>query len=322
MRLRPGPPPYQAMVDQLDTIRDLINAHSATYDRLALLLIDNAAEIVMWRTIQVIFHYRQRYSDDLRARLRIPKARRWQGFDEELEEVRRKAISKRRREDIERNFHEKLKLLVEENELHDSEAEVLGRLHKYRNETYHDDNVRDVTLRTSVLIYVTLTCALFERCPYPVITKGSPGGDGPEMPKDVINRLLVEIDFSEEMLPIALSEFLVERLDEIEEMIEFIAEEAGEASQDFAIKLACMGEVTRPPTKKDIYSVDAPYTYDDLGKWRVMAQDVAKASDRLGAFSMFAEAERLIEPLESKIAQLVAEMDQSIQDETDRQLGN
>ena len=74
-------------------------------------------------------------------------------------------FSKTQRNKIEHDFDAKCALLVKEDILQPDQARVLKKLHEYRNETYHRDELRPATLASTNEIYVYLVCSMMIAMP-------------------------------------------------------------------------------------------------------------------------------------------------------------
>jgi hypothetical protein len=117
--------------------------------RLALLLLDNAAELQIGRRVR-----QERQSEDLveriRERTRALRAARGVKSTDPADRPPLSAAEKRR---IERSFDAKLAYLAERHGVLDPRlAKVLSYVHRYRNEAYHEGTVRRETIRTAALI--------------------------------------------------------------------------------------------------------------------------------------------------------------------------
>jgi hypothetical protein len=135
--------------------------------RVALILLDSAAELLMHRLAtdcveqrrwaeSTVDHYRH-----LWARFGIRDRHQMQ----QLVDAEARILSKSRVKKIDREFDAKADLIVEEGLLSDGQARCLKKLHQYRNATYHRDHLRSRTLLTSVRIYVYVAFQMMIRFP-------------------------------------------------------------------------------------------------------------------------------------------------------------
>ena len=77
-----------------------------------------------------------------------------------LAEAQDKYIDDKRARQIERNFGQKVRLLVDRGYLEPTLGACLDRLHEYRNEAYHKGHVRVGNLQQAVRIYFEIDCTL------------------------------------------------------------------------------------------------------------------------------------------------------------------
>jgi hypothetical protein len=103
-------------VEYLDVARDLILANTEAKARMALVLLDNAAEVILYRLSSETLSW-----DDFG---------RW---------VRPERFSHAKRREIDRLFPAKLELLEQEHSITGETSEVLRILHLYRNVAFHRD---------------------------------------------------------------------------------------------------------------------------------------------------------------------------------------
>src|SRR5215469_10978049 len=172
----------QYVIIQLEEAKRYIEMKSVPYLRLALLLLDNAAEIQMYRTIEHELVYNDWYRKMQDTILKTIKDHPRSG--DELppmlqDIVHMTLISAKDKKRLSKYFDEKLKYLGAELPHHisrqhetelqiettqyldESVAEVLSHLHAYRNEAYHKAKVRPETLSTAALILFEINCDLF-----------------------------------------------------------------------------------------------------------------------------------------------------------------
>mgnify|MGYP006928160619 CR=1 FL=1 len=122
------------IIDQIAHCKELIKKDEISYLRMALILLDNAAEVLMQRKVEEEFSW-----EDFRKP--------WQENAKKLnfpitDPLSRPLTSDKKRKKIESYFDEKAKFLSKEKGLIDpSVAQVLKILHRYRNEVFHRDIV-------------------------------------------------------------------------------------------------------------------------------------------------------------------------------------
>lgn len=157
---------------QVFTARDAMLLDTAEDLRVAFLLFDSAAELLMFRHIQGRLHIGM-YSAPPTDAWGSPRV-----IDVDLNDVNQKAaataasdkyihwvLSASSQRSILREFESKLRFLAWDGEIPSSFVSIIGRLHHYRNEMYHRDESRPEALRTVVHLYAGLIAELLERLP-------------------------------------------------------------------------------------------------------------------------------------------------------------
>lgn len=127
---------FRLIVEQLEVCRDLVLTDVAPKSRMALILLDNAAEVILYRVS------REALEDDVFFR-RIVPAR----------------FSLKQRNAIERFFEPKLDFVASKNEIDVASVEMLRVLHRYRNAAVH----RDTHNPTVIPILARLACVAVSR---------------------------------------------------------------------------------------------------------------------------------------------------------------
>lgn len=79
------------------------------------------------------------------------------------DELDSEIVSRRARKVLADKFDAKADFIRERGGIRETEARVLKKLHKYRNELYHRDHIRPQTIRSACLLYFEMTCTLFEQ---------------------------------------------------------------------------------------------------------------------------------------------------------------
>lgn len=148
--------------------------------RLALLLLDSAAELILHRAVQAKLTW-QHVDAQMLAALDRAQAQGAQLSDEDRArqaELRKKVLSKSQRRTLKRNFDAKAEYLVAQGDLPVATARALRKVHEYRNEAHHRDTVRAGSLRSAVDIYSYLVCTLLRdlNTMGPMVALGVPAG--------------------------------------------------------------------------------------------------------------------------------------------------
>lgn len=128
-------------IEQLEEAARQLERGTATGARLALVLLDNLAEVFMYRKVQEVF-----------LRDRVPH---W---------VAQFRYPTRKRREVLRSFPAKVDFLAAETELlGQDEAEVLRVCHRLRNEAYHEGVAREGVLMPIARVQCVTVCGLLPR---------------------------------------------------------------------------------------------------------------------------------------------------------------
>ena len=141
---------YRTVV-QLEEAKRQIEQGDVAHLRLAMILLDNAVEVMMQRVIEGKLQ-----NADMWARMlkNFPDNNLDAKGQELRQEMESHVIPPKRQKEIRRVFGEKIKFLSED---HDKiplpAARALKHLHDYRNETQHNDQVREESIMAATLLY-------------------------------------------------------------------------------------------------------------------------------------------------------------------------
>ena len=122
------------------------------------MLLDSAAELLMHRACEPRLDHAEMERGILRMSEAIYEAT-GRGANT-IAELQGKAVSVSRRRKIERDFGAKCNYLHEQGLLAGPQVRVLKKLHTYRNETYHRDQLHPETLASAAKIYIYLVCSM------------------------------------------------------------------------------------------------------------------------------------------------------------------
>lgn len=307
--------------------------------RLALILLDSAAELLLHRESSYILmwdNYPRRTLQELRARVErgVTLTAEQRSFRDELE---RHVISEGRRRKIEREFDAKVDLLVErESKLSADLGRALKRLHKYRNETYHRDDLRPATLESAVRLYAYLVCELLrDLSPHMVGYSGS--GDVPpnlrpylgttldfgmEVQRHIADEFLRQLADGHRNLHHALAEHLLSRLREIEEQLAYGADYINDVARqreplepsDVLTMLQVKDErIAVFGSRDELRQQKVPVTLSLLSSWAAEAEALVDEADDVRAFAQYATLEESMEPIEAVVQQMVQGIEEQIQ---------
>ena len=319
---------------QLDEARRYIEDGRLPHLRLALLLLDNAAEIQMDRCIQEIWP-RDALLERMRTvTARLPRER----LPESLRElVDWTPLSSKEKYKIDKFFDEKVGYLVGHGDLEEALAGPLKYVHKYRNEAYHRAQVRDGTIRTAALILLEINCHMVIH-----MVPGSSMYSSAEdyswfeerfgwKPHDLFagrDKLPIAVeDIRSRVLPSdaavaqTLAEHLQNRFAEMDDSLTFIAENgAHRSSKETALwdsQFYAEKHRTGAPAAQ-MKSFVPKYTLQSISSLEEQIVNVSSAPTRLDAFHQFSLIEKDLEPIETDVSDMAAAIDEFIQAEIDR----
>ncbi len=315
--------------------------------RVALILFDSACELLLYRECQYLLLW-QRHPRRLLEYIRRCEEQGVALTQYELqrrEELEREVLSKSREKKVQREFDAKVDLLVEQQVIEVDVAIALKRLHKYRNETYHRDQVRPATLDSAVRIYAYLSCLLLRDLPPHVVewTRSdeplpealrSYVGEGPPPRSFDIQRVVAEAMLARWDVQCDLSQLLsghlLDRLNEIEEHLQFAAayrrDLPGSTERLSAWDVLVLLQVKDPRiavfgTVEELRRLDVAVTKTTFDSWRVHCERLASEPDNIRAFNIFADIETQFEPIEEEVRDLVQALDEQIDAAVDEARG-
>lgn len=315
--------------------------------RLGLVLLDSAAELMMHRESEYLLNDAEWYSRTLKMAKAMYEAT-GKGADM-IAEYQGKVVSSGQRKKIERDFNAKCDYLHQHDLLAAPQARILKKLHKYRNEIYHRDQLRPVTLASAAKIYIYLVCSMMRDFPVHVMSYSSPGRPsglikyledndhgagllrvGLDLQARIATRLLHESGVAQPaQLGQALSQHVCDRLDELVDAAEECASFIRESGRDEGWDLEAVLGITQIDPKEyvnvlsshDARALKVPIRAAQIQKWRTAGEALAKETDDMVAFAAFADLEDAFEPVEAKVIELAIEVDREIQLQVDIALG-
>jgi hypothetical protein len=321
---------------QIDEAKRYIQGGRLEQLRLALLLLDNAAEIQLERRVRD-----ELVIEELRERVRSQALGIGDpGLLEKVADlVAWQPLTSGEKRRLERDFNAKLDYLSARHGLVDDRlVRILRRLHRYRNDAYHRARVRRETVRTAACLFLEVDCQLLSTLFR--VSSWSSGDDYPWLEerfglkkpyliagasKLMIDDLRAGIIPSVDSVKKNLSEHLAGRIADIWDALDFVIDNSGIESRGEALQVAqAMAAVGRgelnPPPKN-------PWMYK--AKWSISTVEaldddistIGGADDRLYAFASFSQLEERLEPIESEVDDLVGLVDRMVQDEIDRRRG-
>ena len=299
---------------------------------MAFVLLDNAAEILMYRRTKD--HLQQ---DDMYRRM----------FDQVRRAPRKKAkeflarddvpvLSRERRRKIERYFSAKTNYLSEDkDELPVVIAKALVILHEHRNAIFHRDEVRTNLVREAGIVLFELTCdllvylkpgsyvlygssdTLVERfCERYELARYWISDDGMERIRD---KLRSQLTITPYKFTGALQEHLRKRIRSTEEDLDFLRSNGMPqySSRNDALRLVEFFESSKPthPTtfKERLKAFELKVSINDFARWKREILALRRITNKYEMLVRFAEIEDEFENIEGPANQAAMDLDQTIQ---------
>ena len=323
---------------EMDEARRLLGEGHLPAQRVALLLLDNAAEVLLDRWIESDLVF-----DGVEQRLQ-ETARSWgvpadhPGFAELLSKRFRTQQEKRK---LSRYFDEKLDYVTAVKPMLSKDiASTLSHLHRYRNQAYHSGRVRRQTLRTSAIILLELCCQLaFTLRPrmagvsskedYSWLESRFGVRPGALWDDDGLSRVLDDLrkglPVTDESLGRTLSENLLSRIQDVYASLDFIVGSTYAADRTAALSFAhehVLEEVKLdPPYGRVPARLGEPVSTTQLEELSQSSQGIVQAHDGVAAFAAFAGPDMDLERIEFVVESLSRAVDEMVQDAIDVALG-
>lgn len=304
-------------VVQLEEAKRFILNGEVARLRLAVILLDNAVEVILHRKVNDTLQSANMYARMLQRFPDGPLDARGEAL---RQEIAAKTIPQPRQKKVARFFGEKLTLLSEDGELPAATARALRHLHDYRNELQHHDHVRPESIRPAALILFDIALDLMV-----TLVPGSMsfGGDdnidwlndyginpipfGRDDLREVIAKQLRRgLPLDTDGVRAALIAHLGTRLDVMDANS---AELAGYGLSP--IDLAGIlqhhrrweqGLPDAPPDDADIAPFDE---LNSLAHWRSVVAGLTSIDDKLDLFDRFGTLEDELEPLERGLQEVM-----------------
>lgn len=259
-------------------------------------------------------------------------------------------LSSGKAKQIDRQFPDKCDYLLGIGLLTEPHATVLKKLHDYRNELYHRDQVRLATLASATRIYVYLVCSLMQDFPLHereglIRVSSTPptgllkylengesvqsllsDGSGPEFQARIAARLRSEAGITEPSgLGQVLSQHFCDRLDAVREAAEeagnFFRQASRDQEWDWEAVLSLAQLKHRRPLRlmspREVKSsADVKVRLSQISEWRARGEALASQTDSLAAFEAFADLEsKQFEELERNVITLAGKVEQEAEDQ-------
>lgn len=325
------------MIDQIDHCKTLILRNETVALRMAFILLDNAAETLMYRQVLDEFGHNELYERILEKAKTLPpdlfdKFRREHPIPEILEAKRKWKILQ--------YFDEKVTYLCDTCSLIQKPvATVLSSLHRYRNEIYHRELIRAEILRAVAILYFEIVCGLVEKLKQgsieydstddwkPFFQKYNIPKDGYPMVNDediqtILTGFRASLAISVNELKNTLGAYLTNRLNDTLKKLDLITRTLGLDSIGTALKLAQFSKSagTREYSTSDalIHSPEfkrfqPAATEASFDSWRQQVIAFGNIANKMDLFKEFKLVEDEFEPIEKMVRDLHDDLDAAIQ---------
>lgn len=321
-------------VVQLEEAKRFIQCGDVAHLRLALILLDNAVEVMMHHVIEDKLRHAEMYGRMLQN---FPVG----SLDAQGEKLRREIASNvvpaKQQQQIRRYFGKKIAFLSESHAcIPKPSARALRHLHTYRNETQHQDHVRPESIRPAVLVLFDIATDLLARLT-PGVTSWtsetdhswlrnyhmeSPVDSAGDMRRRIATQLRLGLALNDDEIRSALSGHLTDRLNAMEDGLDIVMESWPTGLDKAQVLKAIQFYHAHPgcdPAAHDSQMKTFTATYDpeSFKRWRAAIELLNATNDKLEMFDRFATIEDEFEPLERIIDDVVSAIDAQIQTEID-----
>lgn len=335
------------IVEQLSEAARFIKRGGVPHARMALLLIDNAAEVMLQRSVnmRLLFDESNRGINERRAQWE-PQIGGFEPFPTIPEKPRKNVFS----------IGGKIDLLVHTGDMDANLGVVISALHRYRNDAYHHEENRPATLAAAATLYFEICCELLVDLPGDIYSLQ--GGDDwsdfnarfrmtenflfehEKYVAAIAARLREEVGIDIAELASLLGSHLEERIEDLIYHLEFLQENANSddiVTLDHVIRRCefwkVRGEHWRKKLKvggrkvwKEVFadarSFAGKHRAADLERWRDIAEELRSSSaSKLELLRRYSEIEQEMEPLEKMVEENVMEVDAEIQRQVDAARG-
>jgi hypothetical protein len=321
-------------VVQLEEAKRFIQCGDIAHLRLALILLDNAVEVMMHHVIEDALRHSEAYERMLQTFPDGP-------LDAQGEELRRSIASNvvpaKQQKQIRRYFGKKVAFLSEDHTfIPRPSARALRHLHTYRNETQHSDHVRPESISPAVLVLFDIATDLLAR-----LTPGAtswtsetdfswlrnyrmrnPFDKAGDMRGRIAAQLRLGLPLDDTEIRTALAAHLTDRLDAMENGLGFISGGLTIGPDEARVLKALQVQHAHPgldpaAQNSQLQTFAAPYDHDSFKRWRGAIEKLNVTDNKLQMFDRFATIEDEFEPLEGMIDDAVSAIDAQIQMEID-----
>lgn len=303
--------------------------------RLALLLLDNAAEIQMNGCVSHHLIYEE-MQERLRSQVfQVPEESRTKDLQDLLEW---KPLSAKQKRAVAWSFDEKVRFLSERaNQLGAHLTGPLSYLHRYRNEAYHHATVRKATIETAAKLLLDINCELLLSLSRDGTSYASDedyswleerfGRDSvgilhnENLVSNAVKEFRTDTEIDDQSIGQLLANHLHSRFQDVFDALEFVVQNTKCPDRETAIReshdFAKARREKSGLSTRDQEDVETRYSLEFLDKLIARLPKIKEISDRFEAFRRFSEVESEFEPVEQNIQELAANVDGRMQMQSD-----
>jgi len=321
--------------EQIEACKAHLLSGSLLGFRMALILSDNVAELLMYQELDRQFAF----DDQL-----LPK---WEPTRTEwLRAGRGPKYTPEERLDAEREFKPKTRILrFRLGRISNDDSSILNVCHKFRCEAFHRGKLRSSILeQVSKLLYISVV-NLTLKLPISTVVLPSPN-PGPadasflsrfgiqdamllvtdSGKQQLADKLLADVDFNEILFAKILSSNIIDRIDETIGYLEYIGETNDHSQIDRNIQYhqfwrevgaKLMEEGIRQPNLEEAFLIwqsqgKAKYTFRKIEKWKQKAELIALCKIPARVLEQYWSIDKHFRPFEDEIAEAVFRYDEEI----------
>jgi len=312
---------FSLLIEQIAQCKDFILSGAVADLRMALILLDNTAELMMYRTILGDLLYDGWYAKIHEKANKELDQKTYKKFLNEVNIPIPLSLSKKRK--ILRYFNEKLKFLVNKDRIDIHLSSVLSSLHNFRNETFHRDLIRHEILLDLTILFFDVVCEMALKLNIGPTTYASDENWEYFFSRFNIERANVFIseDNVEKLISSMKKEIKIDIAKLKDSFVSYLTNRYSESRKNLDFVMRCIGINEEEFVFNKLKSM--PFESDDL-EFNKLKYDVyhsiepqisilSDCKDKYTLFSEFMKIEELFAPIEKIINEAAFEFDSAIE---------
>jgi hypothetical protein len=306
----------ETVVIALEEAKSLILKGKPAHLRIALIVLDNTVETLLWRSVKIALHEDlvQYVANRMRANLAEGLAVEVAINRPNAKVPRPKLPSKRELYWMHRDFNVKAQFLTKRGLIPAETVDLLRHLHEYRNEVQHRDSLRVASIRPVSVVFFEIACDLLARLDLPGCCPS--WGDQEWARKyeiDPLKRVEGDADKIVCVLRNGLSLELAEAAIRLSEDLDFrvgylIDHLPSKGSADESLKALQFWAADKTRSISDrgpsFTSFRPPYTMRAVDRWREAARTLLSSANSLSLLRTFARIDAELGQIEEAIDEL------------------